>query len=131
MITLNDILEAIVGDIPEQGDDDYEIVKRADGTYLVDARLSFYDFLSRFDKEDWMEDDDDFDTVGGFIIHHLERIPSTGDTFEWRGFKFEIIDKDGARIDKILVELQDKSLLPDDEAGDAADTDTAPTTDQN
>lgn len=131
MITLNDILEAIVGDIPEQGDDDYEIVKRSDGSYLVDARLSFYDFLSRFDKEDWMEDDDDFDTVGGFIIHHLERIPSTGDTFEWRGFKFEIVDKDGARIDKILVELRDKSLLPEDEPADEIGPDGETTADQN
>ncbi|WP_246186321.1 transporter associated domain-containing protein [Phnomibacter ginsenosidimutans] len=123
MITLNDILEAIVGDIPEQGDDDYEMIRREDGSYLVDARLPFYDFLSRFDKEDWMDDDQEFDTVGGFIIHHLERIPATGDLFEWRGFKFEIIDKDGARIDKILVVITDPSLLPDadreDESGDA------------
>lgn len=123
MITLNDILEAIVGDIPEQGDDDYEMIRREDGSYLVDARLPFYDFLSRFDKEDWMDDDQEFDTVGGFIIHHLERIPATGDLFEWRGFKFEIIDKDGARIDKILVEITDPSLLPEterqDEMGDA------------
>lgn len=121
MITLNDILEAIVGDIPEQGDDDYEMVKRQDGSYLVDARLPFYDFLSRFDKEDWMEDDQEFDTVGGFIIHHLERIPATGDLFEWRGFSFEIVDKDGARIDKILVVIKDKTLLPEEEE----DTDLA------
>lgn len=123
MITLNDILEAIVGDIPEQGDDDYEMIRREDGSYLVDARLPFYDFLSRFDKEDWMDDEQEFDTVGGFIIHHLERIPATGDIFEWRGFKFEIIDKDGARIDKILLVITDPSLLPDadrqDESGDA------------
>jgi putative hemolysin len=114
MITLNDILEAIVGDIPDTADeDDYDIVERQDGSYLVDARLSFYDFLSHFDKEDWMDDDSDYDTVGGFIIHHLERIPATGDVFSWRGFDFEIIDKDGARIDKILVTVTDKSLLPD------------------
>jgi putative hemolysin len=116
MITLNDILEAIVGDIPEQGDDDYELVKRKDGSYLVDARLPFYDFLAYFDKEDWADDDQEYDTVGGFIIHHLERIPATGDTFDWRGFHFEIVDKDGARIDKILVELHDKKLNPNNTA---------------
>jgi putative hemolysin len=115
MITLNDILEAIVGDIPEHGDDDYEIVERHDGSYLVDARLPFYDFLSFFEKEDWQEEDQEYDTVGGFIIHHLERIPGTGDTFDWRGFHFEIVDKDGARIDKILVVLKDKSLSPNKE----------------
>lgn len=105
MITLNDILEAIVGDLPEVGDDDYEITERKDGTYLVDAQLPFYDFLAKFDKENWMDDEQEFDTLGGFIIHHLERIPVTGDTFEWRLFSFEIVDMDGARIDKILVKL--------------------------
>lgn len=105
MITLNDILEAIVGDIPEVGDDDYEITERKDGSFLVDAQLPFYDFLAKFDKEDWMDDDQEYDTLGGFIIHHLERIPVTGDTFEWRLFSFEIVDMDGARIDKILVNI--------------------------
>ena len=109
MITLNDILEAIVGDIPEQGDDEYEIVQRKDGSFLVDAQLPFYDFLARFDKEDWMDEEQEFDTLGGFIIHHLERIPVTGDTFDWRGFYFEIIDMDGVRIDKILVTNQNES----------------------
>ena len=113
MITLNDILEAIVGDIPQHDDDDYEIVERKDGTYLVDAQLPFYDFLAKFDKEDWMDDEQEFDTVGGFIIHHLERIPVTGDVFEWRGFGFEIVDMDGARIDKILVTLHNQELLPE------------------
>ena len=103
MITLNDILEAIVGDLPEPGDDDYNITERKDGSFLIDAQLPFYDFLAKFDKEDWMEEEQEYDTLGGFIIHHLERIPVTGDTFDWRGFTFEIMDMDGARIDKILV----------------------------
>ena len=53
-----------------------------------------------------MDDEQEYDTLGGFIIHHLERIPVTGDTFEWRLFSFEIIDMDGARIDKILVNIK-------------------------
>lgn len=108
MITLNDILEAIVGDIPEQGDDGYEILERKDGTYLVDAQLPFYDFLAKFDKEEWRDEEQNYDTIAGFVIHHLERIPTTGDVFEWRGFSFEIIDMDGARIDKLLVTLSDE-----------------------
>jgi putative hemolysin len=108
MITLNDILEALVGDIPEHGDDDYEITERKDGSYLVDAQLPFYDFLAKFNRESWMEETQEYDTMGGFIIHHLQRIPVTADTFEWRGFTFEIIDMDGARIDKILVTMDDK-----------------------
>ncbi len=106
LITLNDILEAIVGDIPQAEDEDYEITERADGSFLVDAQIPFYDFLARFDKEEWMmEGDQDFDTLAGFIIHKLEKIPLTGDTLEWNIFRFEIIDMDHHRIDKILVTL--------------------------
>lgn len=106
MITLNDILEAIVGDMPETGqDDDYEIVRREDGSYLVDGQIPFYDFLSRFDREDWMaEFEQEFDTMAGFILHHQEHIPKIGEKFEWRGFTFEIVDMDAHRIDKVLVE---------------------------
>lgn len=106
MITLNDILEAIVGDVPQSGQEEYEITERADGTYLVDAQITFYDFLSKFEKTEWMnEDEHEFDTVAGFVLHELERIPQTGDSFDWRGFSFEIIDMDGQRIDKLLVKI--------------------------
>ena len=104
LITLNDILEAIVGDIPQEEDEAYEITERADGSYLIDAQIPFYDFLSRFDKTEWMmEGDQDFDTLAGFIIHELQKIPVTGDTLEWKVFRFEIVDMDHHRIDKVLV----------------------------
>lgn len=106
MITLNDILEAIVGEIPQPDIADYEVIPRDDGSFLVDAQIPFYDFLTRFDKEEWMnEGEHEFDTLAGFILHELERIPHTGDKFDWRGFKFEIIDMDGHRIDKVLVNI--------------------------
>lgn len=109
LITLNDILEAIVGDLPELDLQDYEIKMREDGTYLVDAQIPFYDFLSHFEKADWMgEGDQEFDTLAGFILQQLERIPSTGDCFEWKGFGIEIVDMDGRRIDKVLVKISDK-----------------------
>jgi putative hemolysin len=104
MITLNDILEAIVGDIPQTGIEDYAINERDDGSYLIDAQIPFYDFLSRFDKADWASDEEyGFDTLAGCILHELERIPLTGDKLKWRGFDFEIVDMDGHRIDKVLV----------------------------
>jgi putative hemolysin len=104
MITLNDILEAIVGDIPQSNIEDYEIVRREDDTYLVDAQIPFYDFLTRFHRTDWLgEEEYQFDTLAGCILHELERIPKAGDKMDWRGFSFEIIDMDGHRIDKILV----------------------------
>ena len=109
LVTLNDLLEAIVGDLPQQDTSDYEIVKREDGTYLVDGQIPFYDFLTKFEKADWMnEGEQEFDTLAGFILHTLERIPSVGDRFEWKGFSFEIIDMDGHRIDKVLVGISDE-----------------------
>lgn len=104
IITLNDILEAIVGDIPEVNEDDYEITTRADGSLLADAQIPFVEFLHKVGKEDWINDDEyDFDTLAGFILHHTQEIPSTGDTLQWRGFEFEIVDMDKHRIDKILI----------------------------
>ncbi|UEG50033.1 hemolysin family protein [Ferruginibacter lapsinanis] len=109
LITLNDILEAIVGDVPQTGQDEYEVVERADGTYLVDAQIPFYDFLSRFEKTEWMnEGEHEFDTLAGFVLHELEHIPTTGETFDWRGFQFEIIDMDSQRIDKLLVKISEE-----------------------
>ena len=107
LITLNDILEAIIGDLPEQHIAEYEIVKRDDGSFLIDAQIPFYDFLSHFNKADWLnEGEHEFDTLAGFILHQLEHIPKTGETLEWRGFLFEIVDMDAQRIDKVLVSTE-------------------------
>ena len=109
LLTLNDILEAIVGDMPQPDADDYEIRKRDDGTYLVDGQIPFYDFLTRFEKTEWMnEGEHDFDTLAGFILHELEKIPKQGDKLNWKGFKIEVIDMDGHRIDKVLVTLSEE-----------------------
>jgi putative hemolysin len=109
MITVKDILKAIVGEMPEEEDDDYEIVERKDGSFLIDGQIQFYDFLTRFNKTNWInESENEFDTMAGFILHELKRIPTAGDTFEWRGFDFEIVDMDGQRIDKVIVKISDE-----------------------
>ena len=109
MITLNDILEAIVGEITQPDTPDYEIRQREDGSYLVDAQIPFYDFLSHFHKTEWMnEGDHEFDTLAGFILNQLEHIPHSGEKMEWRGFTFEIVDMDAQRIDKVLVSLSEE-----------------------
>lgn len=106
LITLNDILEAIVGDMPQPDVEDYEIIEREDGSFLVDAQIPFYNFLAKFEKTDWMnEGEQNFDTFAGFVLHELEHIPRAGETFDWKGFKFEVIDMDGHRIDKVLVKI--------------------------
>lgn len=107
LITLNDILEAIVGDIPQEEDESFEIIERGDGSFLVDAQIPFYNFLSRFDMTEWMmEGGQEFDTLAGFIIHEVKKIPVTGDTLQWKMFTFEIVDMDNHRIDKILVNVR-------------------------
>jgi len=109
MITVKDILNAIVGEMPEEEDDEYEIIDREDGSFLIDGQIQFYDFLTKFDKTIWInEGENEFDTLAGFILHELKRIPSEGDTFEWRGFNFEIVDMDGQRIDKVIVKISDE-----------------------
>jgi putative hemolysin len=104
MITLNDILEAIVGSIPQTEFADFEIVEREDGSFLVDAQIPFYDFLTHFEKQSWVNESvHEYDTLAGCILHELERIPQSGDKMQWKGFTFEIMDMDGHRIDKVLV----------------------------
>jgi putative hemolysin len=116
MITLNDILEAIIGELPEPDMLDYEIIKRQDGSYLIDGQIPFYDFLTYFDKANWLnEGEHEFDTLAGFILHQLERIPQPGDRMEWKGFEFEILDMDGHRIDKVLVVPSSELLSEMDE----------------
>ena len=109
LITLNDILEALVGDMPQPDIADYEVHEREDGSFLVDAQIPFYDFLDHFNKTEWMnEGDHEFDTLAGFILNELERIPRVGEKLEWRGFTFEIMDMDAQRIDKVLVTISDE-----------------------
>ena len=111
MITLNDILDAIVGEIPHLDEEQYEIVERKDGTYLVDAQIPFYNFLSYFNQTDYLNaEDQQFDTLAGFILNELERLPKTGDQMEWNGFIFEVVDMDNARIDKVMVHKPTEQL---------------------
>jgi putative hemolysin len=107
MVTMDDLLDALVGDSTElHHEDEYTIVKRADGTYLADAQYSFFEFLNYFDLSDLAKNDYSFNTIAGFIIHHLKHIPETGDKMFWRNFEFEVIDMDGTRIDKVLITVK-------------------------
>ncbi|MBA4849560.1 hemolysin family protein [Emticicia sp. BO119] len=104
IITLNDILDALVGDISVDDEFEYEIHEREDGSFLVDASLPFDDFLNHFEITiNNRKEYTGFDTLGGFALNILKEIPDTGDKFEWGDYEFEIIDMDKNRIDKILV----------------------------
>jgi putative hemolysin len=101
--TPTDILEAIAGDLPEPGQDaGTSIVRRDDGSWLVDGLLPIDEFEDRVGMRGLTEDGD-FYTVAGFVLHRLGRLPAAGEAFEHKGARFEVIDMDGRRIDKILV----------------------------
>lgn len=104
IVSLKDIMEAIVGEMLEE-DETADIVEREDGSFIVDGRYSFYDFLSYFDKEELFDEDITFNTISGLIIDVLQEIPKEGQKIRWHDFTFEIVDMDAARIDKVLVIL--------------------------
>ena len=103
LVTLNDILDALVGDISETDEFEYEIKEREDGSFLIDAQLPFDDFLNEFEIKINRSDYTGFNTLGGFALHILQEIPETGQKFDWENYDFEIIDMDKNRIDKMLL----------------------------
>lgn len=106
IITINNILEGLVGAIDNTATE-ADIIKRADNQgWLIDGQCSFHDFLSYFDKEN-LYSSGNYNTLGGLLLELLERIPETGEVVLWSGFRMEVVDMDGARIDKILVNLVD------------------------
>ena len=109
IITLRDIFEALVGELPEQSEEP-DIVPREDGSCLVDGQCPFYDFLLHFGAEE-EHPTNAYNTVSGLILDQLKHIPTTGERLQWGGFGFEIVDMDGARIDKILI-----TRIPEDPA---------------
>lgn len=103
--TLIDMLEAIVGDLPDPGQRAAPSAKkREDGSWLVDASLDIDEVKEMLELEELPhEEDADFQTLGGFVMTHFGRIPTEGDRFEADGWRFEVLDMDRHRIDKILI----------------------------
>lgn len=102
IITLRDILEGLVGTMDVPGEEP-DIIKRVSGDgWLVDGQCALYDFLCYFDRQDLFENAE-YHTLGGLILQQLQHIPTSGETLQWNGFHLEIVDMDGARIDKVLV----------------------------
>ncbi|GBG56534.1 hypothetical protein SPFL3102_00337 [Sporomusaceae bacterium FL31] len=104
-ITLHDILSEIIGDIGLADEpDDIQITQRDDGSWLVDGLLPIDEFKETFDVDELPDEDrDHFQTLGGFIISYLGYIPTTSEKFDWNGFRFEIVDMDRVRVDKVLI----------------------------
>jgi putative hemolysin len=104
IVTTNDLLEAIVGDLPVAGVRNDSAVKRDDGSWLLDGRLSASEFRDLLGLKNFPDDERGFyETLAGFTIKRLEKMPVIGDKFEWENYIFEIIDMDGKRVDRVLV----------------------------
>jgi putative hemolysin len=102
IITLDDILEALVGDASDFDDNEYKIVANDDGTWLVDGQYSLHDFLTYFDMDD-LTNDYEVTTVSGFFITELGNIPKQGEKLIWNKLELEAQKMDGAKIDKVLI----------------------------
>lgn len=104
MVSMDDILDALIGDSTEYNQNEYKITEREDGTWLVDGQFPFFEFLNYFELSS-DEHSGDYNTLGGLLLHELNHIPAAGEKVKWKQFEFEVVDMDGLRIDKILVKL--------------------------
>lgn len=102
MVTIDDILQALVGDVSEFHAEDYPITQRTDGSWLVDGQYPLAEFILYFDIEG-APIPTDVNTIGGLILNELNHIPTAGEKIQWNGLELEVVDMDNVKIDKILV----------------------------
>jgi putative hemolysin len=124
LISINDVLKAVVGDITASGgvEEDPNVVERADGSWLVDGSTPLGE-LKKLLKVRKLprEEEGDYTTLAGFIMSRLGRVPKTADGFKWRNYKFEVVDMDRRRIDKVLIIKMPKAAVKKPGGGEDAD----------
>ncbi len=105
LVTTSDILEAIVGDIPARGEShEADVIRREDGSWLVDGTVLADELKDLLDLDRLpFEEERLYETLGGLVMAFLGRIPRSGEGFDWEGFRFEVVDMDGHRVDKVLI----------------------------
>jgi putative hemolysin len=104
LVTLKDVVDAILGELPSEPEDETAAVKRDDGSWLLDGTISVHELTDALKLDELPEGDgESFHTLAGMIMMLLGRIPKTADSCEWGGWKFEVMDMDGKRIDKVLA----------------------------
>jgi len=115
LVTMNDVLEAIVGDLPATDQEDDSIVQRDDNSWLMDGAVTLDEFREFFDidHEELLpgEDGGNIHTLGGIMMYQLGRVPVVTDRFDWLGYNFEVVDMDKTRVDKIMVTREVASAL--------------------
>jgi putative hemolysin len=118
LVTLNDLTEAIVGSLPNQ-DDEPQIIRRDDGSWLLDGLLSTDELKDVLKREALpLEASGNYHTLGGLVITFFGRVPQSGDYFETEGLRFEVMDMDGNRVDKVLVTPVQPETIADEEGSE-------------
>jgi putative hemolysin len=119
IVTLNDVFAAIVGDMPVDSTFEQDLVRREDGSWLVDGGETVERLKGALELEADLpgEDDNAFHSVGGFVMHALGRVPRITDHFVTHGWRFEVMDMDGRRVDKVLVSRNAPTTKPLPEKG--------------
>lgn len=111
LVTLHDVLRAIVGELPAPEEDGVASVQREDGSWLLDGLLPLSEVEEVLTLPAGETGDlKDYQTLGGFVMGRMGRVPETGEHFEWNGFRFEVIDMDARRVDKVLVERMEEKV---------------------
>jgi putative hemolysin len=104
VITERDLLEAITGEFSHPSDDDAWAVQRDDGSWLMDGLIPVPELKDRLELKELPEEDRGrYNTLAGMVMLLLGRLPRTADAVEWEGWRFEVVDLDGKRVDKVLV----------------------------
>jgi putative hemolysin len=103
LVTLQDILEALVGDIPGAGDVDQRVVRREDGTWLIDGMVGLDELKQVLGLSHLPGEDADFHTLGGYMMARLNRVPIVADQITVAGYRFEVVEMEGRRVDRVLV----------------------------
>ena len=126
LVTLNDVMEALVGDIATvEDEEDADVIQRSDNSWLIDGSVTIERLRDVLDIEDELpeEDSNSYHTLGGFVMFSLGQVPRPADRFSWQEYEFEVMDMDGNRVDKVMVT---RGVGPDDDGcllytSDAAD----------
>ena len=126
LVTHNDILETIVGYIPSMDESvEPEIVHREDGSWLLDGLLPIEKFKEVFNVDALPDEDQGhYQTLGGFVMSQIGAIPVTGQHFEWGHMRFEVVDMDGRRVDKVLMTTRESKTSDSTQATDKNETST-------
>lgn len=102
LVSVTDIMQAITGEMPERGQEGYELVQREDGSWLIDGMMPLDEVENLIGLKN-MRGEGGFHTLAGFVVDKLGHLPTTGDHVHWEDARFEVVDMDGRRVDKVLV----------------------------